>query len=85
MNEPDNNRVILFGFLRVRGEELDEPRKVVLIPRREYFIRKEDNELTNIPQLDDHASETTNLGRGRTMGERDILHIPRIQNRQYQS
>ena len=39
-------RVILFGGLRSRGEELDEPRTVVVIPRQEYFVRKPDNELT---------------------------------------
>ena len=41
------HRIFLVGNLRCRGEEHDEPKHVFLIPRREYFVRKEDNELTD--------------------------------------
>ena len=41
------HRIFLVGNLRCRGEEHDEPKYVFLIPRREYFVRKEDNELTD--------------------------------------
>ena len=51
-------RVILFGNLRTRGDELDEPRRVVLIPRREYFVRKPDNELTEKKADSENATKS---------------------------
>ena len=76
-------RVILFGGLRTRGDELDEPTTVVLIPRREYFVRKEDSELTRRTNNIKDATEGEATRRGRTMGERNCNYLPGVQTRQY--